>query len=45
LELTRDVISSTGVLQDDRGFRVQYPGRGTLSGAWIAGCGRQGGRE
>jgi hypothetical protein len=37
--------AAVGVFQDDCGFRVQHPGRWTISGARIAGCGRQGGRE
>jgi hypothetical protein len=38
-------VGFTGVLQDDRRVRVQYPGYWALPGAWIAGCGRQGWRE
>lgn len=38
-------VIAIGVFQDDCGFRVQYPRRGTLSGARVAGCWRQGGCE
>lgn len=40
-----DVLRLAGILQDDCRLRIQHPGYRAVSGARIAGCGRQGGRE